>query len=337
LEYVDEVKSGSTNPTTSYINLHPGAVGAGRLDSFAGLFELYRFKSCKVHYRASVGSTVDGMLHVSADFDPADIPVTVTGVASKEPVVSAPVWKDTNLPIPVSRLNKGTWMYTAINATGVTHPELGSCGIVAWGLNHGATDKSFGELWLEYEVEFSSPTRSGDAASSLFTRNAVFTFPGGSGSTPTLLTNGLVAGATVHDISTNGSFTIPSVAANTLGSEGWVSMAVDASGYSPSTALNLIALAADSAHTPGSGAERASLVLTKGRVLDTSTSFDQNTSWGTLNFLATIQSDVAGAIEGFLHIPRNTIADASTGAVALALSTVGFSPSARQAINHLLG
>jgi len=140
--------------------LWPGQSGIPRLDAFASIFELYRLASLRVEYRAAVGTTVNGMVHIGIDFDANDTPTTTAGVAGLNPVMSIPVWKDSQMSVPVDRANKAMWLYTGINPTGVTHPDLGKA--LACVIANSAS-QVIGEVWLNYEVEFSSPKIGGEA------------------------------------------------------------------------------------------------------------------------------------------------------------------------------
>jgi hypothetical protein len=131
------------------------------LDVYAGIFELYRVKRAALQYRTGVGTTVNGIMYVAADYDGNDYPSTVQGVAALNPIVTGPVWKDMTLNLPVTRMNKGNWMYTTANPSSVTHPDLGSCCYMLAATNSSQIP---GELWLDYEIEFSSPTLYGQVA-----------------------------------------------------------------------------------------------------------------------------------------------------------------------------
>jgi hypothetical protein len=97
------------------------------------------------------------MVHMGIDFDSRDPPTDVNGVAALNPVVSGPVWSNLDLNIPCDRIMKGKWMYTFTNSQ-VDHKDLGSGFALATSVS-GQTEGA-GEVWLEYEIEFCSPTIS---------------------------------------------------------------------------------------------------------------------------------------------------------------------------------
>lgn len=352
LEYLGAVTSAATGTSTvNSFKIEPGATGVARLDSFSGLFELYRFKQLQIEYRPAVGTTVDGIVHVGVDYDPSDVASTVAMVSSRNPVMSVPVWKSGRIAATPDRLNKGKWMYTSQSSG--THTDLGAACSIEYGLNHGENSKTFGELWLKYEMEFCSPTLASvsecppcpptpplNELGGSFATCKPFTFSGGAGGNVSSLGK---TSPNANQIHIEGLSNIPTtqagdwisigpalpVGALPVDISGYVQVMVDMpAGVLPANSLQYVTVVAlDSLHTPMDelvGSSGSYYSIENGtQVGDDYVAFDDTSTWGSGAMTMIVRADSNGQLTIGAFITRSQINDSSTGVVSVSISAIG--------------
>jgi hypothetical protein len=131
---------------------NPGSSGLTRLDQFSTLYEEYKVVNCLVRYITGVGTTRDGRIIIGCDFEPGDAVSSYADVSIEEPHCRSAVWENMNMVVPVDKIMKGkTWL-----ACRTSEPsEQGFALDVAV---DGDADITYGEVWVRWTVEFSSPT-----------------------------------------------------------------------------------------------------------------------------------------------------------------------------------
>jgi hypothetical protein len=129
--------------------IQPGRSKLVKLDQFGQQYDHYAFKRIVARYRTSSGTTSTGHVYMGADYSSADLPTDMTGAAALWPRVEGPVWEnlDLNLDVQLAMTKK-------IMACGSTDPDN-----VAAVLSLYTDVAASGVVSLEYDVEFSSPTK----------------------------------------------------------------------------------------------------------------------------------------------------------------------------------
>lgn len=157
-----EVWGAVESTSTTTINrwkFFPGISGLARMDNIARTFEQWRLVSFRARYESSTGTTQSGDVMMSVDFDPVDLPTTLSDVQTQVPNIHCPVWKCAALslsPADVKKVNRTTWLYTS--AGGATHTGMDE----GFGLNVAATGgttaaMNVGLIFVDYVVEFTNP------------------------------------------------------------------------------------------------------------------------------------------------------------------------------------
>lgn len=148
-EYYGTCKKGLTT-----LLVCPGKSGVSRLDSYAVLYDQYKIVQWQVRFTTRVGTMVSGMYIAGAAYSNADKPATIGDVAVLEPKVHHPIWKESTLNVPASRLMKQKYMYVYDKLIGKEDTIAGK--IFVW------VDGDAAEIdaWIRYEVLFSGPSNN---------------------------------------------------------------------------------------------------------------------------------------------------------------------------------
>jgi hypothetical protein len=132
-----------------------GVSGLPRLDQLASLFELYKLKYCRLFYVPAISGTCTGLVHMGVDYEPSDSPLTISEISTLRPSLITQVAKSGELLVSLDRVMKGkTWLPTSSKLAGaVDQQQSFAVSVIA----SGVKDQTVGEIWIDYEVEFTSP------------------------------------------------------------------------------------------------------------------------------------------------------------------------------------
>jgi len=163
--------------TTRY-EFMPGTSGLPQLDAHATLYGMYRILSAvRVVYKASCGSTTGGLIVAGCDYKSQDSVSTLQGTASLEPKCSTAPWKNAFFHIPANRAMKQKWLETFSKRAAIEP---------AFVIQITSTSTELtGSLWVEYAVEFVSPSYSPTTASIVIPSRLVHVWPDVVGILPT--------------------------------------------------------------------------------------------------------------------------------------------------------
>nr|UHS72128.1 MAG: hypothetical protein 2 [Tombusviridae sp.] len=148
----------------------PGVTGLPHLDARAAMYEMYRLRGpLKIEYKTAAATTTPGEVLIGIDSDPQDATLTYAGTAALSPKAITQVWKSTTLVVPQGHAMKQKWLNTQ-TSIGNPVPVTPSTGVyeianwpydsVAFGIqvtSTGPTSGSTGSIWVEYDIELSSP------------------------------------------------------------------------------------------------------------------------------------------------------------------------------------
>lgn len=129
---------------------NPGHSGCVRLDNFAKTFDRYRIHGIRVRYLPSVGAMVDGAVTFGVDWN-WTIGNSSNWVNALYPKTRTPVWKSAQLNVP-RNIMPSAWLNTNLTQAQEASTIVGSS--FALGVIVPSSKKSFGEIWLDYDVTF---------------------------------------------------------------------------------------------------------------------------------------------------------------------------------------
>lgn len=138
------------------------------LNGVASRFEKYKFKSLKFKFVPSVSKMYGGALAMCPIYDPADTPPrSRRDLYNAEGAVHSPVHQALTLAIPPSRLNRALYVRsthgTLVDANELRLSDLGYITVTLFDLDNTlatsiqAASVAYGDVFVEYEVELSSP------------------------------------------------------------------------------------------------------------------------------------------------------------------------------------
>jgi len=154
---------GSTTKTVEKVVFIPGSSGISRLDAYAKLFDLYRIKSCRVMFRSTCSSNTNGRMVLGCDYDASSVPNTTSQVDDLRPSVSTNTWQSSEIVINPERANKQYWLRTNQGQSNVEQAAF-----VASYYSTAPTDIIPGDIWIEYDLEFTSPKDPTTATAGLY-------------------------------------------------------------------------------------------------------------------------------------------------------------------------
>lgn len=153
--------TGTTTPfaVTNALSVNPGLSATFPwLASPAQAFNLYRFRSLKIHYMNSTNTTNSGLVVIGYNPDPNDLaPTTVQQIENYETHLRVATWENACVEVPkadLSRLNKFIIRNSIVPGAIETY-DIGSIFVVCSG--NVSSSVTIGEIWLEYVVEFYAP------------------------------------------------------------------------------------------------------------------------------------------------------------------------------------
>lgn len=124
------------------------------LKGFSGSFERIQWLRLRFVYKPLVGTTKDGGVTLGFDWNYRDPKTTRADVACYSPTQTGSVFKEFSLTLPQAKLATRKW-YDVL-ATGFD----GGPGLLAWAIDgpKEAGEKSYGEIWVSYEIVLSGTT-----------------------------------------------------------------------------------------------------------------------------------------------------------------------------------
>jgi len=158
--------SGSDNQPIEHEPLKlPINPGDGRtfpwLTGIAARFEKYRFRKLKFHYLPTCSTLESGGVALCPIYDPADpVPTDRITLLNAEGVVRGAVHNELVLTIPQSRMRHSDTLFVRETHEGLADANelrLSDLGFVAISLSDTQNQVNFGDVFIEYEVELSSP------------------------------------------------------------------------------------------------------------------------------------------------------------------------------------
>jgi hypothetical protein len=135
------------------------------LANIASNYETYKFHRLRFRYTNACASTQVGYVYLSVEFDPADpTPTSEQQLAAYQDTVYGSAWMNhtyTCSPKSMSRMNS----YLVRNGAGPSPNELPQfdVGFLVVATNQNSGTPFLGKLWVDYDVEFSTPQMNSPA------------------------------------------------------------------------------------------------------------------------------------------------------------------------------
>lgn len=132
-----------------YAEFNPApAKGLSRLAKYAALFERYKIHRITIHYRSTSGTATEGSVTVGVGTGPKMTNIAnSTQILALRPSFTVPAWKDDRIVLGNDIMQSRTMAVGGTDQTGV-----------AFTLYAIASKKDPGQLFVEYDIEFSFPT-----------------------------------------------------------------------------------------------------------------------------------------------------------------------------------
>lgn len=146
-EYLGDFGDAST------FEIFPGKSGCSRLDTFAGVYELFRIIRWVVRFRSIVSPTTSGHYVAGTAYEKDHRPDTLTAAAACQPTVQQPIYRSSTMSVPTALVMGQPWLPTsARSGEGSTSP-----GAVVLFISGSPPDTKL-SVWVDYVVEFQGPT-----------------------------------------------------------------------------------------------------------------------------------------------------------------------------------
>jgi len=160
-ELIDSISGTSAFDVTSY-SVNPGIPETFPwLSVIAQAWEKYRFRYLRFVFLTRTGSTTVGQVLMAPDFDSADDPPSSELVmATYEDAISDAPWKNICCNLKASSMNNslGKFHFTRFGPLAANLDiKTYDCANFLLSTTDGVDGTSWGKLWVEYEVEFSTP------------------------------------------------------------------------------------------------------------------------------------------------------------------------------------
>lgn len=161
---VGEVGSNNfrTMPVPLRVSMQPGDGRAFPwLNQIAVRFEKYKIKKLIYVYEPTCATTKSGGIALCPIYDPADpVPATRTDLLNAEGVVRGAVHNELRLLIPQRRMRHNDTLFVRSSHEGLMDSNelrLTDLGYMAVSLSDANADINYGDLFVEYTIELSSP------------------------------------------------------------------------------------------------------------------------------------------------------------------------------------
>jgi hypothetical protein len=156
-EYVADVVASSTAFEVTKYPLNPGmALTHPWLAALAVLYERYSVRAYRVYYETAKSASTDGKVMIGIDFDALDnSPPNKQQLLSYKSSVSAGVWQEAMLQCSMKELiRKDLYVRCgSISSGDLKTYDFGALYVAS----QGASAATLGELYVEYDIEFSVP------------------------------------------------------------------------------------------------------------------------------------------------------------------------------------
>lgn len=190
-ELLGTLSSTSDDFSVLSLSINPGLVGfTGWLSNIAQNYESYRFKQLKFRYVPACSTTTAGQVFLSVDFDSADQPpATESQLSYYQGTRYCSPWDRCEYVCTSANLSKRKSYYVRGGPLPANSDVLLYDTGKFLAASVGTGTASLGKLWVEYEVEFSTPdypiTAAGRSLSGKYSGNDNFaTTPAVTGNLP---------------------------------------------------------------------------------------------------------------------------------------------------------
>lgn len=159
-EFISDVASLNDTGQLSRMQINPGLATFPWLSNVAGAFEKYRWLKLKFMWTPACPTSTPGSIALCPDYDAADddLQLTKSEVLSFADSVRGPVWMD--FALDCDRANMNTGKYYVRNTSVPTSSDVkmyDALQLLIYVSNCPSDRTNLGELWVEYEVELSTP------------------------------------------------------------------------------------------------------------------------------------------------------------------------------------
>lgn len=184
--------NGSTALAISTNNINPGLLAMFPwLNNMATNYESYRFRMLNFRYSPACSTATNGYVYLTTEFDPSDpVPEYENQLAAYDGCVFGSVWSPHIYKCAQKNLHKRSSYFVRSGSLANTSDlPLYDTGYLVVATTGGPDANIIGKLWVDYEVEFSTPQLGspavGKALSALFSGSNDFTtVPGKAGNAP---------------------------------------------------------------------------------------------------------------------------------------------------------
>ncbi len=158
-ELLATVSSDSDVFNVTSFAVNPGLTPfTGWLASIARNYESYKFKKLRFKYVAACPTTVPGQVYLAADFDASDpVPLTEQAISYFQGTRYSAPWNHQEYQCTQDNLNKRKSYYVRSGSLGANQDVVLYDTANFYVATVGTGNNTLGKLWVEYEVEFSTP------------------------------------------------------------------------------------------------------------------------------------------------------------------------------------
>jgi len=159
---IEESLGAIVGSTSSFALTNSFSVNPGLVLTFPWLapqaqsFNMYSFRSLRIHYKNSTSTNNTGIIVIAFNPDPDDgAPTTLTQVENLDIKLRVSSWENAYVDVPAYLLKRRRLIRNSIIAAEYSDYDVGSIFVVASGNNSNTA--VVGEIWLEYCLDFFSP------------------------------------------------------------------------------------------------------------------------------------------------------------------------------------
>lgn len=138
-----------------YIVLLPSSTTMAWLFRLSSAYDQIVWHTARVFFKPASGTTRNGILLMGMDWNPAATDCSRTTVQSCTPVTESPVWQQSQLPLPASRLQSRKFYFLKASSSVDQAP-----GVLLWHVKTDTTTAKIflGDLWIDYRVSLLGPS-----------------------------------------------------------------------------------------------------------------------------------------------------------------------------------
>lgn len=146
----------NADTSTGAIQLYPTPQNMTWLAKLAAAYDQIVWHSARVFFKPACGTTRNGSLLIGVDWDPTAADTARATVQSCTPVTEAPVWQQSQLTLPSTRLQSRKYYFLK----GSPQAQDKAPGVL---LYHAKVDKEsnqrfYGDIWIDYRVTLQGPS-----------------------------------------------------------------------------------------------------------------------------------------------------------------------------------